>query len=81
MGWNTEKCPQKLLEKASEGIPMTIAEIHRMAVASGEEVPNYRRFKQIAADAEAKFREAIGLLDEEPIRQPQPRRRRRIVRN
>lgn len=81
MGWNTETCPQKLLEKASGGIPLTIAEIHRMAMASGEEVPTYRRFKQIAADAEAKFREAIGLLDEAPIHQPQPRRRRKIVRN
>lgn len=81
MGWKTETLPEKLLEKASYGIPMTIAEIHRMAVASGEEVPTYRRFKQIAADAEKKFLEAIGLIDDAPVHQPQPRRRRRIVRN
>ena len=52
-----------------------------MAMASGEEVPTYRRFKQIAADAEKKFREAIGLLDEAPVHKPQPRRRRKIVRS
>lgn len=81
MGWNTETCPQKLIEKANAGIPLTIAEIHRLAMASGDEVPNYRRFKQIAADAEVKFREAIGLLDEAPLRGPVPRKRRRIVRD
>lgn len=81
MAWQTETDPVALLEKANGKHPMTIAEIHRLATASGEEVPKYSRFKQIAADADERFLALLleQLADAGPVRGPVVRRRRRGV--
>lgn len=54
-----------ILAKANAGVPLKVIEIHRLAKASGVEVPKPRRFRQLVQETEDKLTELLrAVLDD-----------------
>ncbi len=80
--WGTSDDPAVILEKVRSRQPLCVAEIYRLAAASGEDVPTKSRFVQIARQAEQRFFEGLeALLTEDDLRPDKlpPRKKRRTI--
>lgn len=61
----SEKDVKVILAKANAGVPLKVIEIHRLAAASGVEVPKPRRFRQLVQETEDKLTELLrAVLDD-----------------